>query len=177
MAYKKKKVIDGRKWYRYNFFGKAEITVPEDGSVSDASIANISFAGLGVYSPVLIRKGKKITVKISFIDSNGKVQDENIAGKVDWVSKLGKSYLMGIFFDEELNAVKQPLLIKHLAWLINSYNFPQPYKDKRVSMLLLLKRNPYLVKIKIFSVTPLYDTCSWSIPDMFTLNAKVYPLP
>jgi hypothetical protein len=135
MAYKKKKVIDGRKWYRYNFFGKAEITVPEDGSVSDASIANISFAGLGVYSPVLIRKGKKIMVKISFIDSNGKVQNENIAGKVDWVSKLGKSYLMGIFFDEELNAVKQPLLVKHLAWLINSYNFPQPYKDKRVSML------------------------------------------
>jgi hypothetical protein len=135
MAYKKKKVVEGRRWYRYNFFGKAEITVSADETASDASIANISFAGLGVYSPVLIRRGKKIKVNISFIDSNGKVQNENIAGKVDWVSKLGKSYLMGIFFDEELNPVKQPLLVKHLAWLINSYNFPQPYKDKRVSML------------------------------------------
>jgi hypothetical protein len=135
MAPKKKKVVEGRRWYRYNFFGKAEITVSEDGAVADASIANISFAGLGVYSPVLIRKGKKIKIKISFIDSKGKVQKGHTSGKVDWVSKLGSSYLMGIFFDEELNPVKQPLLIKHLAWLINSYNFPQPYKDKRVSML------------------------------------------
>lgn len=135
MARKKQKVVEGRRWYRYNFFGKAEISVSEDGTVADATIANISFAGLGIYSPVFIRKGKKIKVKISFIDSKGKVQKENIAGKVDWISKLGNSYLMGIFFDEELNAVKQPLLVKHLAWLINSYNFPQPYKDKRVSML------------------------------------------
>jgi hypothetical protein len=135
MAYKKKKPVEGRRWYRYNFFGKAEITISEDGTVSDTSIANISFAGLGIYSPVLIRKNKKIKVQISFIDSKGKVQKENTVGKVDWVSKLGNSYLMGIFFDEELNTAKQPLLIKHLAWLINSYNFPQPYRDKRVSML------------------------------------------
>jgi hypothetical protein len=135
MTYKKKKPVEGRRWYRYNFFGKAEITISEDWTVSDASIANISFAGLGVYSPVLIRKGKKVKVQISFIDSKGKVQKENTAGKVDWVSKFGNSYLIGIFFDEELNTVKQPLLIKHLAWLINSYNFPQPYRDKRVSML------------------------------------------
>lgn len=135
MAYKKKKPVEGRRWYRYNFFGKAEIAILEDGTVSDTSIANISFAGLGIYSPVLIRKNKKVKVQISFIDSKGKVQKENAVGKVDWVSKLGNSYLMGIFFDEELNTVKQPLLIKHLAWLINSYNFPQPYRDKRVSML------------------------------------------
>jgi len=135
MAYKKKKAVESRKWYRYNFFGKAETMVPEDGTVADAMIANISFAGLGVYSPVLIRKGKKVKVTISFIDSSGKVQKEYTAGKIDWVSKLGNSYLMGIFFDEELNAVKQPLLIKHLAWLINSYNFPQPFKDKRVSIV------------------------------------------
>jgi hypothetical protein len=135
MAYKKKKVAEGRKWYRYNFFGKAEITIFEDRTVVDTSIANISFAGLGLYSSVSIGQGKQVQIKISFIDSKGKVQKDYTAGKVDWVSKLGKSYLMGIFFDEELNAVKQPLLIKHLAWLINSYNFPQPYKDKRVSML------------------------------------------
>jgi len=135
MAHKKKKAIEGRKWYRYNFFGKAETMVSEDGTVADAMIANISFAGLGIYSPVLIRKGKKVKVKISFIDSSGKVQKQYTAGKIDWVSKLGNTYLMGIFFDEELNPAKQPLLIKHLAWLINSYNSPQPFKDKRVSIL------------------------------------------
>jgi len=132
---KKKNPIEGRKWYRYNFFGKAEISVPEDGTIADASVANVSLAGLGVYSPLLIKKGKKIKIKITFIDSKGKAQKEWTEGTVDWVSKLGNSYLMGIFFDEELNAVKQPLLIKHLAWLISSYNFPQPFRDKRVSIL------------------------------------------
>jgi hypothetical protein len=135
MANKKKKVIEGRRWYRYNFFGTTEITVAGKRPIADASIANISFAGIGVYSPVLIKKGEKVKLKISFIDSKGKVQKEYTAGKIDWVSKLGNSYLMGIFLDEELNAEKQPVLIRHLAWLVNSYNFPQPYMDKRVSML------------------------------------------
>jgi len=135
VANKKKKVIEGRRWYRYNFFGTTEITVPDKGIIADASIANISFAGIGVYSPVLIKKGEKVKLKITFIDSRGKVQQEYTAGKIDWVSKLGNSYLIGIFLDEELNAEKQPVLIRHLAWLVNSYNFPQPYRDKRVSML------------------------------------------
>jgi hypothetical protein len=135
VANKKKKVIEGRRWYRYNFFGMAEITVPEKGAIADVSIANISFAGIGVYSPVLIKKGEKVKLKITFIDSKGKVQKEFTGGKIDWVSKLGKTYLMGIFLDEELNAERQPVLIRHLAWLVNSYSFPQPYRDKRVSML------------------------------------------
>jgi len=135
MAYKKKKLLEGRKWYRYNFFGKAEIVTLANGTVTDASIANISFAGVGAYSSAPIAKGSRVKIIISFIDRSGKVQKEETAGKVDWVSKLGNSYLMGIFFDEELNIIRQPLLIKHLAWLIDSYNVPQPYKDKRVSIL------------------------------------------
>lgn len=135
MAYKKKKPLEGRKWYRYHFFGKAEITVSEDTTIVDASVANISFAGIGIYSPVPIDKGKKIKMKISFIDSNGKVRKDFTEGKVDWLTKFGKIYLMGIFFDEELNVINQPKLIKHLAWLTNTYDLPQPYTDKRITML------------------------------------------
>lgn len=135
MANKKKKAVEGRRWYRYNFFGTIEITVPGKWTITGGSIANISFAGIGVYSPVLVKKGKKVKLKITFIDSKGKVHKEYTAGTVDWVSKLGKIYLMGIFLDEELNVVKQPLLIGRLAWLVNSYNVPPPYTDKRVSML------------------------------------------
>jgi hypothetical protein len=135
MTYKKKKPVEGRKWYRYHFFGKAEITVAEDKTVVDASVANISLAGIGIYSPVPIDKGKKIKIKISFIDKSGKVREDFTEGKVDWLSKLGNIYLMGIFFDEELNVIDQPTLVKHLAWLTNTYNLPQPFKDKRISLL------------------------------------------
>jgi hypothetical protein len=136
MVYKKKKdYIESRKWYRYHFFGKAEITVLEDKTIIDASVANISFAGIGLYSPVPTGKGKKVKIKISFIDNNGKVRKDFTEGKVDWLSKLGNTYLMGIFFDEELNIINQPILVKHLAWLTNTYNLPQPYTDKRISLL------------------------------------------
>jgi hypothetical protein len=135
MAYKKKAPIEGRKWYRYHFFGKAEITISGENTIVDASVANISFAGIGIYSPVPIDKGNKVKIKISFIDRNGKVRKDFTEGKIDWISKLGNIHLIGIFFDEELNVFSQSTLIKHLAWLTNSYNLPQPFKDKRISML------------------------------------------
>lgn len=135
MVYKKKKPVEGRKWYRYHFFGKAEISVSEDETIVATSVANISLAGLGLYSPVPVGKGKKVKIKISFIDRNGKVRKDFIGGKVDWLSKLGNIYLMGIFFDEEINVINQPTLIKHLAWLTNTYSLPQPFKDKRILLL------------------------------------------
>ncbi len=135
MRYKKKKFAEYRKWCRYNFFGKAELTVSGGETVVHATVANISFAGMGVYSPVPVDKGKRVLVKISFIDRNGKIQKTVTEGKIDWLSKLGDTYAVGIFFDEELNIAKQPLLIKHLAWLINTYKLPQPFKDKRVLVL------------------------------------------
>ncbi|MEW6214414.1 MAG: PilZ domain-containing protein [Nitrospirota bacterium] len=135
MRKKKKGFIDTRKWYRYQFFGTATVTVLNDKTVVDASIANISFSGIGLYSSTPIGKGKKVKINISFMDRAGKVQEDTTVGKVDWQLKFKNTYLIGIIFDEELNIINQPMLLEHLIWLINTYNWPQPYKDKRISML------------------------------------------
>ena len=63
------------------------------------------------------------------------MREDMTSGKVDWQSKFKKTYLIGIVFDDELNILSQPNLLDHLIWLINTYNWPQPYKDKRISML------------------------------------------
>jgi hypothetical protein len=135
MLYKRKNPLEARKWYRYYFFSKAEVMVLEDKTVIDASIANISFAGMGLYSSAPIGIGKKVKINIFYIDSNSQIQKDFIGGRVEWFSKLESIYLTGIFFDEELNIFAQPMLIKHLAWLTNTYNLPQPYQDKRISIL------------------------------------------
>jgi hypothetical protein len=135
MKRKKKSLIDIRKWYRYQFFGTATVTVPKEKIVVDASIANISFSGIGLYSPAPIGKNKKVDIKISFINKDGKVCEDSTTGKVDWQSKLKNIYLLGIFFDEELNMINHPKLLGHLVWLIDTLNLPQPYKDKRISTL------------------------------------------
>lgn len=131
----KKRSVESRKWYRYQFFGKATIKVLKEKTVLDASIANISFSGIGLYLLTPIGKGKKVKLKISFIDNTGKIQKEMVEGKVDWQSKFGNTYLIGIIFDEELNTINQPKLVRHLMCLINTYDWPQPYKDKRISLL------------------------------------------
>jgi hypothetical protein len=132
---KTKSSEESRKWQRYQFFGSASITVPKETEVVEATIANISLSGIGLYSLKSIGKGKKVSIKISFVDKSGKMQEDSISGKVDWQKKFQNMYLTGIIFDEEPNGVKQPRLVEHLTWLIDTYKWPQPYKDKRIAML------------------------------------------
>ena len=126
---------DGRKWHRYQFFGSAAVTVIKEKTAVSATVANISFSGLGLYSPKPVGKGKKVHIKISFIDQSGKAQENTISGKVDWQKKFQDMYLIGIIFDEEPSTAHQPELVEHLSWLIDTYKWPQPYKDKRIAML------------------------------------------
>jgi hypothetical protein len=131
----KKSFEDLRQWQRYQFFGSATVTVSKEKVAVNATVANISFSGLGLYSSEPIGKGKKVNIKISFIDKAGKMQDDIISGKVDWQKKFQNMYLTGIIFDDEPNTVNQPKLVKHLSWLIDANKWPQPYKDKRIAML------------------------------------------
>ncbi len=135
MRKKKRGFVDTRQWYRYQFFGSATVTVPKKKNIINATIANISFSGIGLYSPTPIGKGKKVRIKITFIDRAGKTCEDVTTGKIDWQSKFKNAYLLGILFDEELNILSQPKLLEHLIWLINTYNWPQPYKDQRIAML------------------------------------------
>lgn len=132
---KKKKPEDARQWYRYQFFGNAAVTFPKEGEVINAPIANISMSGMGLYSIVPVGRGRKVKVSISFVDKEGRVREDVAAGKVDWQKKFMDMYLVGIKFEEELSVSRQPHLLEHLTYLIDTYHWPQPYNDKRIAML------------------------------------------
>jgi hypothetical protein len=132
---KKIKFEDDRKWHRYQFFGSATVTVSKEKVIVNATVANISFSGLGLYSSKSVGRGKKVNIKLSFIDKSGKTQEDSISGKVDWEKKFQNMYLTGIIFDDEPNTINQPKLVEHLSWLIDANKWPQPYKDKRIAML------------------------------------------
>ena len=126
---------DYRKWYRYQFFGSAHVTFPKEKIIIEANIANISFSGIGLYSPVPVPKGKRVDIKISFVNRDGKVSQDRAAGRVEWQAKFKKMFLLGITFEEELSSGSHPKLLEHLVWVIESQNLPQPFKDKRIAML------------------------------------------
>jgi hypothetical protein len=132
---KKKSFEDARKWNRYQFFGSAAVTVLKEKKVVEATIANISFSGIGLYSSRSIGKGRVVSIKVSFVDRAGKTREDTISGKVDWQEKFKDMYLVGVLFDEEPNITNQPNLLEHLIWLIDTHQWPQPYKDKRIAML------------------------------------------
>jgi hypothetical protein len=135
MKRKKKSILTERKWHRYQFIGTANIKVPKVRTSTTATISNISVSGIGLYSPKSIGKGKTVKLKISFVNSKGKVSDDIVEGKVDWQSKFKSIYLVGILFNEELSMRSQPRLMAHLSWLIDTFTLPQPYKDKRIATL------------------------------------------
>jgi len=135
MNKKKKKAPVDRQWHRYLFIGTAKIRVRGERTSTAATISNISFSGMGLYSPKSIGTGKTVKLKVSFIDRKGSVSDDTVEGKVDWQSKFRGVYLVGILFDEELNVQNQPRLMGHLSWLIDTFKLPQPYKDKRIATL------------------------------------------
>jgi hypothetical protein len=132
---KKKNFEDARKWNRYQFFGSADVTVNKEKKVIEATIANISFSGIGLYSSLSIGIGRTVSIKISFVDRAGKTREDTISGKVDWQKKFKGMYLVGVLFDEEPNITNQPDLLEHIIWLIDTHKWPQPYKDKRIAML------------------------------------------
>jgi hypothetical protein len=135
MKDKKKISSMERQWHRYQFIGTAKIRVRGERTSTAATISNISVSGIGLYAPKSIGKGKTVKLKISFIDSKGRISDDTVEGKVDWQSKFKGVYLVGVLFDEELNMQNQPRLMGHLSWLIDTYKLPQPYKDKRIATL------------------------------------------
>jgi len=134
---KKKRIgrQDSRKWFRYQFFGSAVITVPRESLAVNATVANMSFSGMGLYADKPVGKGKKVQIHIAYVDRNGKVCEDSTIAVVDWQKKFKNMYLIGVLFDEELNIDRQPNLIKHLIWLIDTFHWPQPYKDKRISIV------------------------------------------
>ena len=132
---KRKSESETRQWYRYQFFGTATVTFPKENKTLTATIANISLSGLGLYSTAPVGKGKKVNVAITYVDKKGKVREDVTSGKVDWQKKFLNMYLVGVNFDEELNVTKQPHLLEHMTYLIDTYHWPQPFRDKRIAML------------------------------------------
>lgn len=135
MKKKRKNAGDSRKWFRYQFFGSAVITLLRDKTVVDATIANISFSGMGLYADKAVGRGRKVRIHIAYVDRNGKICEDNATGVVDWQKKFRDRYLIGVLFDEELNIDRQPNLIKHLLWLIDTFRWPQPYGDRRITVI------------------------------------------
>jgi hypothetical protein len=87
-----------------------EIRPIRGSSAMDALTINISKYGVGLYSKKQLKKGRRVTVKLTFFDGKGMKTTEDMKGTVSWSQKLGKQYAVGIKFDESVNRKNYPVL-------------------------------------------------------------------
>jgi hypothetical protein len=83
-----------------------------------ALVSSISEVGIGLYCYEPIERFMEISMNIEFFNVEGKKENDNIDGKVVWLTRQDDMYYVGVFFKEELSADRQPNLHRHFHRII-----------------------------------------------------------
>jgi c-di-GMP-binding flagellar brake protein YcgR len=105
-----------RKHQRITIAGSATIGFKKRGGSQSIQtlIANISLQGMGLYSYSSIKAETTVSISTNFISFDGGLKTDSIEGRVVSNRKIGKTHFLGVQFHEEINALNQPSLFKHL---------------------------------------------------------------
>ncbi|MBI5848663.1 MAG: PilZ domain-containing protein [Nitrospirae bacterium] len=95
------------------------LTEDENAVPFEALVANISLAGLGLYSSEAIKPGTAASIEIEFLAANGMRQKDTIRGRVVHCAGRGNLYFVGISFAELMNPMLQPALHFHFSKIIS----------------------------------------------------------
>jgi len=80
-----------------------------------AMVADMSLAGIGVYSDQPLREGKDLSIDVYFIAVDGSMKSASVDGISTYSRKIRDIYYVGIQFKEEIDSTKQPLLYEQLT--------------------------------------------------------------
>lgn len=76
----------------------------------DAVMLNINRGGIGIYASGPLRKGAKVSVRITYINGKKPVEAEEIPGVVRWVQSVGTKFGAGVMFSSKVNKKTFPIL-------------------------------------------------------------------
>jgi hypothetical protein len=113
-------ISNNRSYRRYSIFARADILMKnETKPVRIHTLVNsISEVGIGLYSNAPIERFAEISITIEFFNVEGKKENDSIDGKVVWLTRQDEMYYLGVFFNEELDAERQPHLHRHFHRVI-----------------------------------------------------------
>jgi len=109
-------MITKRKHKRITIAGSATLDFKKRGETQSIQtlIAKSSLRGIGLYSYSSIKAETSVSVSTNFISVDGGLKSDSIEGRVVSNTKIGKTHFLGVQFHEEINALNQPSLFKHL---------------------------------------------------------------
>ncbi|GEM_PF-220591 len=89
-----------RKYPRLPFLTSIKLVNLDSQDITEAYTFNISYGGLGIYSPKPIAEKSHVRIYIPFTDPEGKPIEETMDGTVRWVRQFKGHYAFGIEFEE-----------------------------------------------------------------------------
>jgi len=109
-------MINRRRYKRIIISGSATLEFEKKDEIQSIQtvIANISLRGIGLYSYSSIKVGTSVSITTNFISLDGGFKTDSIEGRVINNRKIGNTHFVGVQFNEEINAINQPSLFKHL---------------------------------------------------------------
>jgi hypothetical protein len=105
--------IDQRRHKRVTIKSVAEVVGEDDGRFQ-AFVGGISRGGLELYAPKPVAKNAHLRMVLTFLDKDGKTQEENVAGVVRWSARFESSYLSGIEFEQLVDPERNPALAAYI---------------------------------------------------------------
>jgi c-di-GMP-binding flagellar brake protein YcgR len=94
----------------------ANVSFEEDGAATSvqATVADISFGGVGLYIERQLADQTVVTIQVSFYSAPNIIKAETVRGRVVYSSPILGLYFIGIEFAEELDATSHPALFNRI---------------------------------------------------------------
>ncbi len=102
-----------RKYPRLPFLATIKVVNLDTGDSTEAYTFNISYGGLGIYTPKPVVEKNRVQICIPFTDPTGKPLEETVVGTVRWVRPFKGICGFGIEF-EELDRKDHPMTLNFI---------------------------------------------------------------
>lgn len=109
-----------RKFVRATLVGSALISPTSGGRAVTAVLDNVNKIGAGLHTKEKLPSNEKVTVSLAFLDPDGVEQQEKLAGKVSWVKRWEKGFLIGVVWDEVVTSERNRWLYYYLNETLKS---------------------------------------------------------
>jgi len=82
--------------------------------------ADISMSGIGLYSTAVWELDRDVSIDLTFMGTETLIT-EHLEGRIIYANRIGAIYFLGVQFQEEVSAVKQPGLYERLQRILSYY--------------------------------------------------------
>jgi hypothetical protein len=108
-------ITEKRASRRVTLMGTTLVRPGSGGRAVTAVVTNVSASGAGLRVPEAISPNEAVSVTVAFLDQAGAVTEEKLTGVVAWMAPSPHGFLVGLTWDQAIDADTHPALAAYVA--------------------------------------------------------------